>query len=95
MDASKQTKDEWIEEQKGGLLLACILVSMFLMGLFGLFAFGVGCIFLDFRQAFGCGITASVLTFLISGKIVGRNMKRELYKKAETMQFRDQAGSAT
>ena len=95
MDAVDQTKDEWIEEHKGGLLIACILVSIFLMGLFGLFAFGVGCIFLNFLQAFGCGITASVVTFFISVRIVGRKMKRELYKKAEAMQFRDVTASAT
>lgn len=89
METVDQTKDEWIEDQKGGLLLAAILVSIFLMGLMGLFTFGVGCIFLSFLQAFGCGIVASVLTFFVSGKLVGRQMKRELEKRAEKMQFRE------
>lgn len=88
MKTVDKTKDEWIKEQKGGLLVITLLVSMLLMVLVGLFTFGVGCIFLNFLQAFGCGIVASVLAFFVSGRFVGRQMKRELEKQAQKLQFR-------
>ena len=87
-----QTKDEWMKQQQSSVVLAAIFVSGFLMGLVGLFAFGVGCIFLNFLQAFGCGIVASTLTLILSAKRVGRQMRRELEKQADNLQFRVDGG---
>jgi hypothetical protein len=87
--ANKKTKSEWIKEQEPAILISSVLVSMFWACFSGLFLFGIGCICMNFVQAFGLGIATFAIVALASLKVAGRKIRRAVEEKAKTMKFRD------
>jgi len=94
MKSTDQTKDEWMEQQKAIHFVAGKIVSVFWMGMMGSLAFGIACIFLSFTQAFGCGITSGVLSYLVVSAISGIKLRKILDAELSKMTFSDSPESS-
>ena len=75
MTETKQTKEEWLKEQnEGAIIFGCLALPAMTL-LVGLFAAGIGCMFLNFLQAIGCGLVAGCLACVATSLGPSENTK--------------------